>query len=82
MMLGMVPATPRSVRILGVSVDDVTEDEALSMFVSFVADGSPRRVVTPNPGSFTGVRNTGAGGRPYVNGNGSRRTITPSTVST
>ena len=24
-------------------------------------------VVTPNPGSFTGARNTGSGGRPYVN---------------
>ena len=26
-------------------------------------------VVSPNPSTFTGVRNTGAGGRPYVNGN-------------
>jgi hypothetical protein len=26
-------------------------------------------VITPNPGSFTGSRNTGGGGRPYVNGN-------------
>ena len=26
-------------------------------------------VVTPNPGSFATIRNTGAGGRPYVNGN-------------
>ena len=26
-------------------------------------------VVTPNPGSFAGIRNTGGGGRPYVNGN-------------
>jgi hypothetical protein len=26
-------------------------------------------VVTPNPNSFTGARNTGGGGRPYVNGN-------------
>jgi hypothetical protein len=26
-------------------------------------------VITPNPGSFTGVRNVGSGGRPYVNGN-------------
>ncbi|MEO6237975.1 MAG: carboxypeptidase regulatory-like domain-containing protein [Vicinamibacterales bacterium] len=26
-------------------------------------------VVTPNPGSFTGARNTAGGGRPYVNGN-------------
>ena len=26
-------------------------------------------VVSPNPGSFTGARNTGSGGRPYVNGN-------------
>jgi carboxypeptidase family protein len=26
-------------------------------------------VVTPNPGSFVGARNTGSGGRPYVNGN-------------
>ena len=25
--------------------------------------------VTPNPSSFTGARNTGSGGRPYVNGN-------------
>ena len=26
-------------------------------------------VVTPNPSTFTGVRNVGSGGRPYVNGN-------------
>jgi hypothetical protein len=26
-------------------------------------------VVTPNPSSFTGARNVGSGGRPYVNGN-------------
>ena len=26
-------------------------------------------VVTPNPSSFAGIRNTGSGGRPYVNGN-------------
>ena len=26
-------------------------------------------VVTPNPSTFTGARNTGGGGRPYVNGN-------------
>jgi hypothetical protein len=26
-------------------------------------------VVTPNPSSFAGIRNTGGGGRPYVNGN-------------
>ncbi len=26
-------------------------------------------VVSPNPSTFTGVRNTGGGGRPYVNGN-------------
>lgn len=25
--------------------------------------------VTPNPGSFASIRNTGSGGRPYVNGN-------------
>jgi hypothetical protein len=26
-------------------------------------------VISPNPSSFTGARNTGSGGRPYVNGN-------------
>ena len=39
-------------------------------------------VVTPNPSSFAGIRNTGGGGRPNVNGTGSRPTITPSTAST
>ena len=38
-------------------------------------------VVTPNPGSFTSIRNFG-GGRPFVNGTGSRPTTTRSTAST
>jgi N-acetylglucosaminyldiphosphoundecaprenol N-acetyl-beta-D-mannosaminyltransferase len=39
----------RSVDVLGVRVDDVTEDEALGLLERFVASGRPHRVVTPNP---------------------------------
>lgn len=39
---------PASRRILGVRVDDVTEDEAVAQCVAFVAEGR-RVVVTPNP---------------------------------
>ncbi len=41
-------ALPTSRRILGVRVDDVTEDEAVACCISFVAEGR-RSVVTPNP---------------------------------
>jgi N-acetylglucosaminyldiphosphoundecaprenol N-acetyl-beta-D-mannosaminyltransferase len=39
---------PASRRILGVRVDDVTEDEAVARCIAFVAEGR-RGVVTPNP---------------------------------
>jgi len=39
---------PASRRILGVRIDDVTEDEAVARCVAFVAEGR-RGVVTPNP---------------------------------
>ena len=39
-------------------------------------------VVTPNPSTFTAIRNTGSGGRPYVNAIVSRPTTTRSTAWT
>ncbi len=39
----------RSVNVLGVRVDDVTEAEALDAVAEYIAAGTPRRVVTPNP---------------------------------
>jgi N-acetylglucosaminyldiphosphoundecaprenol N-acetyl-beta-D-mannosaminyltransferase len=38
-----------SIDILGVRVDDVTYDEAVSAIERFVLDGGPHSVVTPNP---------------------------------
>ncbi len=44
------PALPSSRRILGVRVDDVTEDEAVAICARFVGAGEGRRIVaTPNP---------------------------------
>src|SRR5207253_2732988 len=43
------PAPPRAVDILGTRVHDVTFVEALDRLVTFVHDGGPHRVVTPNP---------------------------------
>lgn len=42
------PTLPASRCILGVRVDDVTEDEAVARCIAFVAEGR-RSVVTPNP---------------------------------
>lgn len=39
---------PRSITILGVRVDDVTEDEAVALCEAFIRDGG-RTVATPNP---------------------------------
>ena len=39
----------RSVRILGVRVDDVTYQEALERVAEFIRQGGPHAVVTPNP---------------------------------
>lgn len=39
----------RRIKILGVAVDDVLEDEALARVASFVASGGPHHVVTVNP---------------------------------
>lgn len=45
----MVPPRPRRVEILGVLVDDVTEQEALDILACYIRSGEPRKVVTPNP---------------------------------
>jgi len=50
----MKPATlrgveVRSVRILGVRVDDVTTDETLALVDSFIGEGKPHQLVTVNP---------------------------------
>lgn len=39
----------RIVDVLGVRIHDVTEEEALAVLEQFIAEGEPRRVVTPNP---------------------------------
>lgn len=39
----------RSIRILGVRVDDLTEDEALARAAAMLASGRPHHVVTVNP---------------------------------
>jgi N-acetylglucosaminyldiphosphoundecaprenol N-acetyl-beta-D-mannosaminyltransferase len=41
--------SPRRVRILGVAVDDLTEDEALARVATFIAAGGPHHIVTVNP---------------------------------
>jgi N-acetylglucosaminyldiphosphoundecaprenol N-acetyl-beta-D-mannosaminyltransferase len=43
------PRMRRSVEILGVRVDDVTEEEALAALVGFIHAGMAHRIVTPNP---------------------------------
>jgi N-acetylglucosaminyldiphosphoundecaprenol N-acetyl-beta-D-mannosaminyltransferase len=40
---------PRRISILGVAVDDLTEDEALARVADFIAAGGPHHVVTVNP---------------------------------
>lgn len=40
---------PRSVDILGVRVDDVTYGEALEIIETFIAEGGPHQIATPNP---------------------------------
>ncbi len=45
----MSTGTRKQIRILGVAVDDVTEDEALERIAGFVARGGPHQVVTLNP---------------------------------
>jgi len=42
-------ASPKSVVLLGVRVDDVTGDEALSRIEGFIQEGTPHQVVTINP---------------------------------
>lgn len=42
-------ASPKSVVLLGVRVDDVTGDEALSLIEDFIREGIPHQVVTVNP---------------------------------
>jgi N-acetylglucosaminyldiphosphoundecaprenol N-acetyl-beta-D-mannosaminyltransferase len=40
---------PRRISILGVAIDDVTEDQALARIAGFIAAGGPHHVVTANP---------------------------------
>lgn len=47
--LGVPSPGFRSVEVLGVRVDDVTLEEALDAAAQYIAQGVPRRVVTPNP---------------------------------
>jgi N-acetylglucosaminyldiphosphoundecaprenol N-acetyl-beta-D-mannosaminyltransferase len=47
-MAASVGPLPRSLDILGVRVDDVTEEEAVALCARFIAEGG-RSVVTPNP---------------------------------
>lgn len=42
-------STDRRISILGVAVDDLTEDEAIERVEAFVASGRPHQVVTVNP---------------------------------
>ena len=42
-------AFPKSVVLLGVRVDDVTSEEALSLIEGFIREGTPHQVVTVNP---------------------------------
>ncbi len=39
----------RRIRILGVAIDNITEDEAVERIASFIAERGPRHVVTVNP---------------------------------
>src|SRR5947208_13554972 len=39
----------RRITILGVAVDDVTEDEAIARIAGYIAAGGPHHVVTVNP---------------------------------
>src|SRR6266545_4464802 len=39
----------RRINILGVAVDDVTEDEAIARIAGYIAAGGPHHVVTVNP---------------------------------
>src|SRR5690349_7920978 len=41
--------SPRRITILGVAVDDITEDEALARIAEFIAAGGPHQIVTVNP---------------------------------
>jgi N-acetylglucosaminyldiphosphoundecaprenol N-acetyl-beta-D-mannosaminyltransferase len=50
----------RRIRILGVAVDDLTEDEALARIGQFVAAGAPHQVVTVNPEFVMEARRNGA----------------------
>lgn len=45
----MIANRPRAVDILGVRVDDLTEDEALARADALIASGRPHHIVTVNP---------------------------------
>lgn len=44
-----MPPNRRSITILGVRIDDVTEDEAIGTLATFLAEARPHHVVTVNP---------------------------------
>jgi N-acetylglucosaminyldiphosphoundecaprenol N-acetyl-beta-D-mannosaminyltransferase len=41
--------SPSRIRILGVAIDDLTEDEVLARVVDFIAAGGPHQIATVNP---------------------------------
>jgi N-acetylglucosaminyldiphosphoundecaprenol N-acetyl-beta-D-mannosaminyltransferase len=48
----------RRIDVLGVSIDNVTHDEAVESLVEFIRSGSPHHVVTPNPEFVMEARRT------------------------
>src|ERR1051326_7718324 len=45
----MDPSRRHLIDVLGVSIDDVTHEEALERLIGFIHSGQPHRIVTPNP---------------------------------
>ncbi|NTW96957.1 MAG: WecB/TagA/CpsF family glycosyltransferase [Oscillochloris sp.] len=44
-----LPATRRRITVLGVAIDDLTEDEVIAQLDGLIAEGGPHHVVTVNP---------------------------------
>src|SRR5512145_1774663 len=47
-VVGVQMSHPR-ITILGVAIDNITEDEAIDRIAGFIAEGGPHHVVTVNP---------------------------------